>query len=349
MLLAAQRKNLIKLIMERYKFFLGVDVSKNTLDYCLRKPCGGLEYFCGTNDTRGHRNAFKWMSHFPGFGTANCLVCLEHTGIYSTPPVLAFHAKGFPVWLESAVRIRQGSGSLLRGKSDKIDAGRIADYAFRFHDRARLWEKPREVIDRLKVLFMARACLMKVCRLLSSPVNEMQAVLGKGAAKALQAYTGPSLAKAKEGIKAVEKKIRQLIDGDGELKQMHALVTSVKGVGEVTAVALILATNEFKEIKDPRQLACHAGCAPFPHQSGTSIRGRTRVSKKADKHLKSLLHLCANSAAKAKGELRDYYERKVTEGKHKMVVMNALRNKIIHRVYACIRDQRAYSDQYKPA
>ena len=115
------------------------------------------------------------------------------------------------------------------------------------------------------------------------------------------------------------------------------------------ATTLLILTNEFKSINDPRKMACHCGVAPFTFSSGKSIRGRTKVSHRAHKPMKALLNLAARSAVSSPGELRDYYERKVAEGKNKMLALNAIRNKIIHRVFACVRDGRKYEKIYTSA
>ena len=98
-----------------------------------------------------------------------------------------------------------------------------------------------------------------------------------------------------------------------------------------------------------RRSDCHAGVAPFEYRSGTSVRGRTRVSQHARKRLKSLFHLAAMSAIRIKGELQDYYQRKVAEGKNKMLVLNAVRNKLIHRVCAVVRRGQKYDKIHTPA
>ncbi|WP_460952446.1 transposase [Spirosoma daeguense] len=99
-------------------------------------------------------------------------------------------------------------------------------------------------------------------------------------------------------------------------------------------------------ITDPKQMACHAGVAPFEYRSGTSVRGKTRVSHQARKRLKALFHLGAMSCIRKEGELRTYYQRKVAEGKNKMLVLNAIRNKLIHRVYAVVRRKEKYNKTY---
>ena len=82
----------------------------------------------------------------------------------------------------------------------------------------------------------------------------------------------------------------------------------------------------FNAINDPKKLACHAGVAPFEHSSGSSVRGKTRVNHHARKSLKTLLHMAAMSALQVPGELQEYYQRKVAQGKNKILVINALRN-----------------------
>lgn len=329
--------------MEKYSYFVGIDISKAHLDYCIRNAKGKLDFQRLPNTATGIKEAVKWMRSFEGFRIRESLVCLEHTGIYGLTAKEGLHAKGFAVWQEVAACIKNGSGSLNRGKSDKVDAGRIADYAFNFQANSRLWVPPRKELSLLKDLMASRERLKAVVAKLAVPINEIKAFKAKGHYEAVRAASSKTLAAARKDLKAVEVDIMKVVNGDPEFKRLYRIITSVRGVGFVTATALIVATNEFKDISDPRKLACHAGCAPFDHSSGSSVRGRSKVSHKADKHLKSLLHLCAMSAIQGQGEFAIYYERRVKEGKNKFVIINAVRNKIIHRVCACVRDNREYT------
>jgi len=126
---------------------------------------------------------------------------------------------------------------------------------------------------------------------------------------------------------------------------MVSLMTSIQGVGQITACEIILTTNEFKHIKQPRQYACYAGVAPFEHSSGKK-QSRARVSHMANKKVKKLLHLAALAAIRCNKDLKTYYTRIVQEGKNKMLVSNAVRNKLIHRLFACIKNNRPYIDTY---
>ncbi|MEP0369078.1 MAG: transposase [Cyclobacteriaceae bacterium] len=178
------------------------------------------------------------------------------------------------------------------------------------------------------------------------PVKEELKMIKDDWSKSHQNHIRPILNQVKNELKKVETRIKELIATDQGLKQTYQQVTSVKGVGMVVGLSMIILSNEFKTISDPRKMACHCGVAPFPYQSGKSIKGRTKVSHRAHKPIKALLNLAARSSVSSPGELRDYYDRKVADGKNKMLVLNAIRNKIIHRVFACVRDGRKYDKTY---
>ncbi|KAA6305688.1 hypothetical protein EZS27_042659, partial [termite gut metagenome] len=132
------------------------------------------------------------------------------------------------------------------------------------------------------------------------------------------------------------------------LSRQLKLLCSIDGVGERTAVKMIVETNAFKDFGDPRKFCCHAEVAPFSYSSGSSIRSRNRVSQRADKSIKLLLHIGALTAAtRSKGELHEYYLRKVAEGKNKMSVLNAIRAKLVHRMFAVIRNNKFYEKDYQ--
>lgn len=149
-------------------------------------------------------------------------------------------------------------------------------------------------------------------------------------------------------LESVEKQIRNLIEEDKRLKELFDWITSIPGIGNATATELLVATDEFIAINDAKKLACHAGIDPFGYCSGSSVRDRTSVSQHARKRLKLLFHLAAKSAIQVKGELQDYYQRKTTEGKNKMLVLNAVRNKLIHRVCSVVHRGQKYDKSYRP-
>lgn len=95
-----------------------------------------------------------------------------------------------------------------------------------------------------------------------------------------------------------------------------------------------------------RKFACYSGIAPFEYRSGISIRGRTRVNPMANKKMKRYLHKASLTGIKLDEELKKYYERKVAEGKNKMSVLNAVRNKLLARVFAVVNRGFVYQKNY---
>ena len=102
---------------------------------------------------------------------------------------------------------------------------------------------------------------------------------------------------------------------------------------------MILCSGEFTKIQTGKEFACYAGVVPFEHSSGSSVRGCPSVSHWANRKWKKYV-VSAISSIQAAGELKAYYERELAKGKAKMSVINAVRNKLVLRVCACIRDHQ---------
>lgn len=189
-------------------------------------------------------------------------------------------------------------------------------------------------------LITVRNRLLKIQKQLEVPLNEIQGQLSAKAQKDL-CYE-KVLQAVRERIKKADKQIKQTVKKDKTLARHFNIATSVEGVGPITAAMLIVSSNEFQKFATAKKMACNAGIAPFKRSSGTSVKGRTRISQLANKPLKSILHMGALTTITGNTELATYFKRKVALGKPKKSVINALKNKIIHRVYACIRDNRLY-------
>ena len=308
-----------------FYYFIGIDIAKDTLDWAVYTPQGAQLNTHTPNTLAGIKTALVELKTLPGWSSKQALFCMEHTGIYNAYLLELLYELKLAVWLESSLQIKQASG-MQWGKTDKVDAQRIAQYAYRFRDQMRLWEPPREVMQKLTFLSATRQRLNQAYNLLAVPVAEEEPFISKSLQKALKGNVRKSLTALKEEQKAIDKQIEELIQADPRLKELFDLMVSVPGIGPVIATELLIATNEMQTINDPKKLACHAGVAPFEYRSGTSIRGKTRVSHQARKRLKSLIHMGTMSAIQVKGELQDYYHRKLGEGKHTMLVLNAVRN-----------------------
>jgi transposase len=324
------------------EFFLGVDVSKATLDVAVVKDGAMVLESQIPNNTKSIRKFFKEVRKSLSMTSEQMTVCLEHTGIYGFVLLDVLQQMKVRVCVEPATQIKQSQG-MTRGKNDQIDARRIAQYAFKNRHELRLWKPQRPVLQKLQALLSLRDRLVKVKVQLETPIQEVTGYLDADIAKSLASSSKTAINGIEKDLERVEKEIKKLVDSDHNLKAQFNQATSVPGVGKITGLHMIVATGEFERIREPKQFACYAGVAPFEHQSGSSIRGRTRVSKMANMKMKRLLHLAAMSAIQCCEEIRNYYLRKVAEGKNKMLVINAVRNKLITRVFACIRHQKLYT------
>jgi len=326
----------------RRKIFIGCDVSKDTLDFVVRSSQSVLMQTQIENSQQAIRR-FKLQL---GDLVSDAILVCEYTGIYTSHLLMEWHNSGMDIALVTGTDVRRAFGTL-RGKTDAMDAMRISEYALRFTDKLKCWTPPRKVITQLQHLTVLRDRLIKAQVQLKVPLQEARAFLDPSLVRSMEKYSAKPLAALKTQIAAIEETIDRLISEDAELSQLNARIQSVPGIGKVTATELLIRTNEFKSFTSAKQLACHAGVAPFPYTSGSSIQGKTRVSHKANKRMKTLLHMAAMNAVRNPGELQEYYQRKVHAGKNKMSALNAVRNKLIHRVFAVVRDGVIYQKNYQ--
>jgi transposase len=333
--------------MENFTFFVGIDVSKATLDWAVVVANKLLFHYQSSNDQKGIESFVKHLKQqYQQVSFGNSLYCIEYTGIYNNHLLNFFQHKKANVWLEHPIHIKESLG-MIRGKNDKVDAQRIALYAYKNREEVRLWTPKREIIQKLDRLTATRSRLVKVRKMLQSPLTDSDGFISKKEHNAEKKSCLKTLEALDRDIKQVQADITDTIEKDPYLKELYGYVQSVKGIGPAIATELLIVTNEFKSISDPKKLACHAGVVPFVYSSG-QYRGKAKTSNKANKPLKALLHTGAMSAIQHSQELKEYYVRKTAEGKNQMLVINNVCNKLIHRVFACVRRKEKYKDFYSP-
>ena len=329
-----------------FRLFMGCDISQDSFNYCLRTSDQILHQGQVANSKKAIKCWLKTLKDVLQLDITNICFCLEHTGVYSAILLRELSAKSLFICLESAINIKLSLG-LKRGKNDKVDAQRIAEYALRNAHRLTQWIPKRPVIEKLQLLIRTRERLIKARTELSRFYQDSRRFLLSEDARMILASTKRSLDAIAKDIQKANDSIESIIKSDENLNRLNTLITSINGVGPVTSASVIVRTNEFKDFKEAKKFACTAGVVPFEHSSGKSVRGKSRVSHFAHKDIKTLLHMCAVGCISRKGELRDYYERKVAQGKNKMSVLNAIRNKIVHRIFAVVRDNTMYQKNYQ--
>jgi len=327
-----------------FELIVGVDVAKATLDITWMLHGEKQNYKQIKNDQKSINAFLKSLIKLFQIDKSKVLVVAEYTGSYNDHLVSSIESLNIPLWQCSSLHILRSSG-LQRGKSDKIDSLRIAQFAYRNMDQYRAHIPMRTELQQIKRLFAVRRNLVKSRKQIKGLTKDYN-FLNPKLIKAEKTSINSTIAALNIQIKNIEEEIRLRVLNDPKMSRLYLIITSIKGVAFVTAVKILIVTNEFKKIKNAKALACHAGVAPFQHTSGTSIHRQTRVSNIADKELKSLLHMAAVSAITHPGELRDYFLRKVEQGKHKMKVINNVRNKLLHRIVACVNDNRMYQNNF---
>lgn len=322
------------------KLVIGIDFSKESMNYCCIHGAAHsmvLEGVVG-NSVDGCKEMVRSLrTLFPKARVRDFLFCGENTGVYSLAVSDYLFSKKYAIWLENPLQIKLSCG-MRREKTDKADARMIAEYAFRHQDKVKPYNPQSESIRKLKAWLKTHDALTQAKKSLKNLAASMDTI---------PLTLRKSIDELEEQLKQTDRKIRQLLEKEEELALNAALLMSVPGVGFVTAAALLIDTGNFTRFCDPRKYASHTGCVPYRHESGTSIHRRARVSKASNRYVNSLLTEGSVSLMIHNKEMREYAERKRKEGKNNGCVINNIRNKTIHRVFAVIRKQEPYDKNYK--
>lgn len=325
--------NYIK-VMKKPSVFIGIDISKLTLDICIVK-----DKETSYQQIDNHRKAIDRL--ITGFDEKNTVIAMENTGRYNWALYEALADKQYSVYVIPPLHLKQSLG-LTRGKNDQVDAYRIACFIQKHYQEVPQWDQESTTMMQLKVLLAERKMLVRHKSAMIKNKKELYLIRDTDFRQKAEDRLQHRINQLNTDIQAVEKEIKGLIADDHQLKEQAELLESIPGVGKVLCWNLITKTNGFQKINEPRKLACYAGVVPFDHQSGTSVKRRAAVSNFADKQLKTALHMSAMVASRVDPELKTYYQRKVQEGKNKMAVLNAIRNKLIHRVCSVIKRGTPY-------
>lgn len=334
--------------MSSVQNFVGIDISKQTFDVALLqlKDPGTTTHRQFQQTAKGFDEMKEWLQEQNVLLNEDTLLCMEFTGVYNTRLVDFLCDQKARLWVEMAIRIKKSEG-FKRSSNDKTDAIKIAYYAYRYQDKKKLWTPTDERLNQIKNLIAQRDRVVESISKLTVPVNELKEVGSTATARQMENLQKPVIKSLEAAQAKIETAITKMIAADEKLSHKVELVKSIKGIGNVTAIAFLVYTQGFTTFESGKQLACYCGVVPFiKKQSGTSVKSKPKVSPFANQKLKSLLHLCAVSARQHDPELKEYFERKVKEGKSKMSVTNAIRNKLVLRMYAVVRDDRNFVENY---
>ena len=322
----------------KFKHAIGIDVSKNTLDAVCHLTAAHLKV---SNDSSGFKQLLSWVKKQVCKELEQTWFCFEHTGIYSLELALFLEGQQLSFAVESALSIKRSLG-LKRGKSDKVDAREIAHYAYLRREELKQYKMSSAHLRKMHVLLTQRNLLVSQRAALKTAQGEQRSVLAIGENKVLFDVYEQTIAHFDKQIEKVEAALNTLIASDLQLYKLFQLITSIKGIGDVIGYYMLVYTGGFTQFETWRQFACYCGIAPFDHQSGTSIKSRKRVHQMAHRKIKSLLFLAASTAIQFDPELKAFYQRRIGEGKNKMYILNAVKNKLVARIFAVVKRETPY-------
>lgn len=327
----------------KFHWFIGIDVSKAKLDssFCHSDSPDHYIHQQFPNTTAGFRQLLSWLKK-QKVDLRNSFFCFEHTGHYTLALCCFLQDQGLAYTLVSPLHLKRSMG-ITRGKNDRIDAQRIAQFASMHQPRLKPMQLPSACLLKLKNLMAFRDRLTKTKVSLKKTVQDLKSTNKLIDNSFIIKESERQLKLIEQQIKYTDQQMQASIEQDEQVQKHFRLITSVVGIGMITAVALLIYTQNFTAFENGRQFACYTGVAPFEYSSGSSVRGKTRTSPLANRKMKAFLGNCACAAVQHDPQLKAYYHRKVKQqGKAKMSAMNAVKAKLINRVFATVNRGTEY-------
>jgi len=327
--------------MRATKHFVGIDVASDSFTVAIHQ--GRSKPATLSNSGDGFEELLLWLKT-NGVNPSKAIVCMEATGVYTEHLCYFLHSKGFRVVVEAPQKVRRAFVNDLY-KNDSIDSLRIAEYAYRFHDRLSFWRPSQDIVEQVKTLLATREQLTGH---LVANRNALKAVERKYIKTPLaeKVYLS-SMEHIKEQIRLIDKELRKLISNHPTIGRTMALVMSIPGVSMLLACNILVVSQGFTRSLKARQLASHIGICPFERQSGTSVRRRPRSRRYGPERLRKLLYLAALSLRTHNESFKRYFLRKVEQGKSKRLVLNNIANKLLRIITAVLQSGTPFIKDFK--
>lgn len=315
------------------KHILGIDVAKAKLDIALRLPDGKYRSKVVDNTAAGFAGLCAWLDKHE---VSELHACMEATGIYWEAIAEYLADAGFTVSVVNPAQIKSyGTATLVRTKTDKVDARLIAEFCFTQHPDP--WQAPSPAIRELRAL-VARRNALDAMR-----IQESNRLLV--AREAVRAGIEAHLSYLEKAVAEIEKAIRQKIDDDPGLKEQQALLDSIPGLGEKTIPVLLSYYGGPPRFERAKAAAAFAGLDPHQHESGSSVRGKTRLSKIGHVALRKALYMPAMVAISKTKWGRAFRARLASAGKPTMVIIGAMMRKLVHVAFGVLKSGKPFNPE----
>jgi transposase len=315
---------------------LGLDVAKLKFNACLMRSGGRLCHKVFPNTPQGFAQLSDWLNKQ---GVTQVHACMEATGTYGDSLATYLHEQDHLVSVVNPAAIKAYAQShLSRTKTDRVDAALIAGFCS--ERRPPAWRPPGRQVLELQALVRRLESLMEMRTMEENRLSSGIPV------EAVRASVEELMAHLCEQIKKTETLIRSHIDNHPGLKKQSQLLDSIPGVGETTAAALLAEVPDFSQYRSARQVAAFAGLVPRERQSGSSVRGRVRLSKIGNARLRKALYFPAVTALRCSPFFQQWAEGLRQRGKSKMAVIGAVMRKLIHLAYGVLKTGRPFDPEW---
>lgn len=327
------------------KYTVGIDVSSEHFAATIMDSSYAVialnDDFLNTPD--GFVEFSDWLSNHD-VSDKNAITCMEATGVYGEELCYFLASKNFPVAVEQSLKIKRSQNESGH-KTDAIDSRNIAEYAHRYFDKLSFWQPNAKIVEQIKTLLTTREQLVKQC---TAHKNALHALSRKHFRTPLAENTLAELIDdLKNHILIIDKEIKKLIDRDSSLKTMMALLVTIPGVGYTLALHMLRITNGFSKQVNAKNLAAYAGICPYQCQSGTSLMKKPRSQRYGPSSLRKLLFLSALSLRTHNKQFNYYFNRKVEQGKPKLLVINNIENKLLKIICAVMNNKTPFIVNFK--
>jgi transposase len=315
---------------------LGIDISKLKFNVCLINLNGKLKHKVFLNTSAGFEQLLDWLSRQqPGRVHA----CLEATGTYGEGLALFLHQAGHRVSVVNPAATKAFAGSRLsRTKTERVDAELIARFCLAQQPAA--WTPPAVEVRELQALVRRLESLIEM-RVMEE--NRLSSGITVGSVcESIEEH----LAYLNHEIKRTEELIRKHIDSNPTLRQQSKLLDSIPGIAQTTAALLLSEITDIRQYRSARQVAAYAGLVPRERQSGSSVRGRTRLSKIDNARLRRALYFPAITALRCSPFFQAWGEGLQRRGKSKMSVICAVMRKLVHVAYGVLKSGKEFDPQW---
>jgi transposase len=313
------------------EWYLGIDVAKKKLDCALRQPDGKHKHKVFDNTPNGFKELQQWIC---SFDVPQLHVCMEATGVYweAVAEYLANHR--YVVSIVNPVQIKAfGASRLVRTKTDKVDAKLIADFCK--ESRPEPWKAPSLQEQELRAMVLRLDALQEIR---TQESNRLEV-----AREAVKDGITSHIVWLDEEIAHLSKKIRDHIDSDPDLKDRKALLDSIPGVGERTIALLLAFSLAPGRFANARQVTAYAGLDPRHHESGSSVQGKTRISRVGHNLIRKGLYMPAMVTLYRTNWGKRFLARLSSAGKKPMVIIVAMMRKLLHVAFGVLKSGQKFN------